>query len=148
MAYLAKYTKQKRDRYHAEPAHRQAVLARNVAWRKANPEKMREYRNKWHAKNAERIQQKRKSWQETIKERVIAAYGGKCSCCSVMGKWFLTIDHINKRSSYPHRKRLRGWQLYRWLEIRGFPQDGFRCLCFNCNCARGILGYCPHERES
>ena len=38
-------------------------------------------------------------------------------------------------------------QFYIWLKRHGYPQDDFKCLCWNCNCSRGRYGYCPHERE-
>jgi hypothetical protein len=33
---------------------------------------------------------------------------------------------------------------YKWLVEHNFPPR-FRTLCMNCNFARGIHGYCPHE---
>jgi hypothetical protein len=32
------------------------------------------------------------------------------------------------------------------LKRRGYPQEGYTILCFNCNLSRGFFGYCPHER--
>jgi hypothetical protein len=55
----------------------------------------------------------------------------------------LAIDHI-KGGGSKHRKEVR--HLYSWLRREGFP-SGFRILCHNCNLARGVYGYCPHERE-
>jgi hypothetical protein len=35
--------------------------------------------------------------------------------------------------------------MYVWLRDNGWP-EGYRVLCHNCNSARGLYGYCPHER--
>mgnify|MGYP001568273127 CR=1 FL=1 len=37
----------------------------------------------------------------------------------------------------------KGSAFYRWLKQQGYP-PGIRVLCFNCNCALGLFGYCPH----
>lgn len=68
-------------------------------------------------------------------------------CCGEGNVEFLTLDHIEGNG---HAERLanprRGVQFYGWLIRQGYPK-GYRILCFNCNCARGIHGYCPHERQ-
>ena len=79
------------------------------------------------------------------KRDVIEAYGGKCSCCGEAEPRFLTIDHINGDGRQHRREVGRGYKLYDWLTRQGYPRDGFRLLCFNCNCARGQFGTCPHE---
>lgn len=28
---------------------------------------------------------------------------------------------------------------------QGYPKDRYRLLCYNCNCAIGARGYCPHK---
>jgi hypothetical protein len=33
------------------------------------------------------------------------------------------------------------------LKKHGWPKEGFTILCFNCNCAKGIYGTCPHQRS-
>jgi hypothetical protein len=40
-----------------------------------------------------------------------------------------------------------GSKFCRWLKEQGWPQIGHRLLCFNCNAAHGLLGYCPHQSE-
>jgi hypothetical protein len=83
----------------------------------------------------------------TLKAEVIAAYGGRCQCphCDVSDLEFLTIDHVNgdgaekRRSCHP-----QGTAFYKWLKVQGYPQDGFQCLCWCCNCAKGQSGQCPH----
>jgi hypothetical protein len=80
---------------------------------------------------------------------VIDNLGGKCACCGETMREFLTVDHVNGDGS-EHRKALSGnsrsssIQIYREIRRLGYPRDRFRVLCFNCNCAIGCWGYCPH----
>lgn len=82
------------------------------------------------------------------RERVLAAYGGKCACCGEDRYEFLCIDHITGGGG-KHRKELakNGTHLYLWLENNGYP-DGYRVLCHNCNMSIGFYGYCPHNMKS
>jgi len=80
-----------------------------------------------------------------MKAEVVAAYGGYCKCCGESAHEFLTIDHVNGGGSQ-HRKQV-GSQFYSWLKRQGFPKEGYRLLCMNCNFAIGKYGSCPHESE-
>ena len=81
-----------------------------------------------------------------IEERtkVIEHYGGKCACCGETEWKFLTIDHINGGGR--QEKQEKGWShIPAWYIIQqGFPTD-LQVLCYNCNCAKGAWGRCPHE---
>lgn len=85
-----------------------------------------------------------------LREQVIAAYGGKCECCSEADPRFLCVDHKNNNGA-SHRKALKwsrtGKAFYRWLRRHGFPRDEYSLLCFNCNCGKRLTGICPHQRE-
>ncbi len=86
-------------------------------------------------------------WGARTKAECYAAYGNACSCCGERNPLFLSIDHIN-RDGYMHRKTgaLGGRTIYSWLRSRGYPKDGFRLLCMNCNTGREKNGgICPHE---
>lgn len=72
-------------------------------------------------------------------------YGGrKCQCCGETLLEFLSLDHIgNSRKELDHKRRRRRFQQ---LRKENFPhKDKLRVLCFNCNCAIGFFGYCPHD---
>lgn len=95
--------------------------------------------------------QKESARLRNIKDKLAAIkhYGGKCKCCGESRYIFLTLDHINNDGA-AHRKflRLKGTgshNPYVWLRQNGYP-DTFQVLCFKCNCAKGKLGFCPHER--
>jgi hypothetical protein len=83
--------------------------------------------------------------QARLKLQTFAAYGGACECCGETTVAFLTIDHINDDGS-AHRRELEKTTMYRWLKRHGYPKDGYRLLCFNCNCGRRVNGgVCPHK---
>jgi hypothetical protein len=85
-----------------------------------------------------------KSTYQTSKKKVFDHYGWICSCCGESEPEFLTIDHIDG-GGYQHKKETNG-KLYPWLVRNNFP-EGFRVLCYNCNCGRKT-GPCPHEKET
>jgi hypothetical protein len=89
-----------------------------------------------------------KRYRDKRKLEVIQYYGGKCECCGEFNIKFLTIDHV-KGGGNKHRKQLgvAGSSFYSWLIKNEYPK-GFRVLCFQCNCAIGIYGICPHEEDS
>lgn len=84
-----------------------------------------------------------------VRREVIEAYGSACNCCGETTVEFLTIDHINNDGA-DHRRELTGHRtgsstnIYRWLRANGYPKDNFQLLCYNCNCAKGFYGTCPH----
>ena len=121
------------------------MIARVRAYFDARPEAKlahsramnKKYRNEKNALTAKRAR--------ALKIEVIRAYGGKCVCCGETHLEFLTMDHIfgKKNSKIPKT----GTAFYFWLKNHDFPKDEFRCLCMNCNFARGKFGYCPHENS-
>jgi hypothetical protein len=111
--------------------------------KKPNKTKRREYNRSAKCKAVRAAQRKR------LKDKIFDHYGRVCSCsgCGEARQEFLTIDHINGGGK-KHRQEIGGGgkKLHRWLIKNNFPKE-FRTLCFNCNCARGHYGYCPHEKE-
>lgn len=84
------------------------------------------------------------AYDRRLREEVLQAYGVRCACCGLRDREFLSIDHIDGGGN-EHRREIGG-KFYKWLRKQGYP-PGFRTLCHNCNQARAILGYCPHERH-
>jgi hypothetical protein len=76
----------------------------------------------------------------------IESYGGKCRCCGESNFEFLTLEHKNKDGA-SHRREV-GEQVVRWLKRMGWPKDNYEILCANCNHAKGVYGYCPHDNEN
>lgn len=102
----------------------------------------------WSAKYLENNERKDAGYRQRVKTKVFAHYGTICACCGTKYPEFLTIDHVGGGGN-KHRKEAgvgAGSTFYAWLIRNNFP-EGYRTLCYNCNCARGHLGYCPHEKE-
>lgn len=101
----------------------------------------------------ERKTSKARVWREQLRQDILKAYGGKCSCCGEREPIFLTLDHIYNDGAKT-RLALQGangkprggvWQ-YADLRKKGFPKDRHRLLCWNCNCGRQRNGgVCPHK---
>ena len=93
----------------------------------------------------ERVLVAAKQRRRLAKEQGIEHYGSVCSCCGLKDKRFLTIDHINGRDKTVRRQT--GQMEWERLRNLGWPSD-IQLLCFNCNCAKGVYGICPHQEEN
>lgn len=86
-------------------------------------------------------EQKRQA-RSVLKDAALQAYGRLCACCGIEGPQFLTIDHVGGWGGQ-HRRDESARNIYFWLKKHGYPQNGkFRTLCWNCNCAQGVYGFC------
>jgi hypothetical protein len=113
-------------------------------------EKARKRSRDWYRSNIERAKKSTRERSTTIRAEMIRAYGGRCACCGESNPLFLTIDHIDNDGAEHRRKlgvgRQSGSAVMMDLYKRKWPQEGFRLLCFNCNCGRQRNGgICPHE---
>lgn len=100
----------------------------------------RRYRAKHYQRWRNRLSQMNYHWKAIVFTR----YGNVCACCGETTFEFLTIEHKNGGGQLD-RKKHGGQQFYRHIASQGFP-DIYEILCYNCNCAKGIHGSCPHER--
>jgi hypothetical protein len=105
----------------------------------------------WKAANPDKVKAIQKTYQAKIKKQVFDHYGWSCECCGEDEPLFLSIDHMNgggtkHRNGLGTGKSNRGSGFYRWLVKQNFPK-GFQTLCFNCNCAKGFYGACPHTTK-
>jgi hypothetical protein len=87
-----------------------------------------------------------RSRNDNLRQEVFSAYGGKCQCCGLADPEFLTIDHVGGGGT-AHRREVKN-KVYSFLRRQGYPQGCYRVLCYNCNCAIGLYGYCPHQTGS
>lgn len=105
---------------------------------------------RWGADNRHQKNENGRLFRDKLKHTAIMHYGGyQCAClggCDVIEDDFLTIDHIHGGGS-AERRAGRCADIYAWLKRHKYP-EGFRVLCFNCNCGRARRGgICPHERS-
>lgn len=142
-------------------AHKEQALDAAKAWSEAHPVTRVEIRKKYRDEHKETLnakerkrnmnnpepnRQRNKAWKRKIREEMIAAYGGKCSCCGETRYEFLTLEHKNG-GGYQDRRTSSGISILRRLRDQGWPKDGYTILCWNCNASKGVYGYCPHEKE-
>jgi hypothetical protein len=129
--------------------NRQKLIAYKKKWRSSisAKKKAKEYRKRYRESNKIKIRAYSLSYQNKIKKEVMDVYGGKCRCCNEDKLEFLTLDHTNN-DGRKQRKELGiyGIAFYYWVRKQNFPSY-LQVLCYNCNCAKGHKGYCPHEKE-
>lgn len=103
-------------------------------------------RKDYYERNKEELLNKEKEQRWNLRLSIIEAYGGKCECCGETQPQFLTIDHIYDDGA-DHRRELGtgSKKIYKWLTKNNYPKDRFQLLCYNCNCAKGCFGICPHK---
>lgn len=110
-------------------------LSRKRYW--DDPEKHRDQAREAHARGRKRL-----------RDQMIEAYGGQCTCrnCPETNSTFLTLEHINGDGKQ-HRAEA-GSHTYTDLRKRGWPQEGYTLLCWNCNAMTRGAQTCPHEVEA
>lgn len=115
---------------------------------------MRRYRKKYPAVALRsEIQERLRAFQDKITAFYIVSKGDiSCACCGLRDLDFLTIDHINNDGATERKKNgeTRGGRiLYKRLIKNNFESMGkYQLLCFNCNCAKGFYGCCPHTKRN
>lgn len=125
--------------YHV-PKNRRSSRKR---WLDEHAAQLKAYHKNYRNANRSMLAKRKRAALHAARIEGIAAYGGKCACCGEAQTEFLTLDHINGRTEEPYRiTGLKAWQR---LKARGWPKDNFQVLCFNCNCAKGAYGRCPHQ---
>ena len=95
-----------------------------------------------------RVRKAGSTYRVDLRRKMIAAYGGACTCCQESHPEFLSLDHVAGDGAEHRRQVGRNGQAQLVdLERRGWPQEGYTVLCFNCNIAKGAKGKCPHQIE-
>lgn len=87
-------------------------------------------------------------WRQRRRLETLRALGAVCACCGEARIEFLAFDHVDGGGN-AHRRTFKNNQAYQqWLFREGANSGLLRVLCHNCNQARSLYGYCPHEREA
>jgi hypothetical protein len=103
------------------------------------------YLSVWSSHHRDLKNQRCRETHAKLRLEVLTYYSQRdlpeCVCCGEQTIAFLAIDHING-GGRQHRKAIHN--TYEWIKKNDFP-DGFQTLCHNCNQARHLQGYCPHQ---
>lgn len=134
-------------------ANKEKCLKESYEWWRKNVDKKMAQTKRRIANNPE-LKQKYKqntsasarNWHRNIRLKVLTHYSNgspKCACCGIEEIIFLCIDHINGGGNKQRKSITKS--LPRWLYMNNYP-EGYRILCWNCNAAFGLKGYCPHNK--
>lgn len=159
-AYLRRYYEKTKE------TRREARRILRNKWRRANPEKVAAVRARYYATHTDELLAKRRArylvngeatnprkfaLRKQLRDQMLEAYGRKCACCGEAGEGFLTLDHFGEYRGVPEPERPGMYQRnyrgsYEYLRLRkmGWPKDGLRILCMNCNWATRRDRPCPH----
>ena len=92
-----------------------------------------------------------RQWRWRIRLEMIAAYGGKCACCGEHEPRFLTLEHKygggRKERQCLGKGAASAFPILLKLRNKGWPTKAYTVLCYNCNCAKGNYGHCPHKKR-
>jgi hypothetical protein len=110
-------------------------------YRDAHLDKIR----KDNERNRDRRKETNKILNSYRRKTFLDMYGNKCACCGETIVEFLTIEHKNGQKGLPEHKKKSGGRAYK-IAIQEYRPDLYEILCWNCNCARGRYGYCPHQK--
>lgn len=131
-----------RRSYEKHKEKRRAEMRERYA---SDPERFRAETRAYREKNLEKVTAGVRRWRLALRAEMLTAYGGCCSCCGEAHPSFLTLDHVNDDGRV-HRAEMGGQNnVYTDLRRRGWPQEGFTLLCWNCHMARTYYGTCPHK---
>lgn len=119
--------------------------ANSMRWNAANGDRRTVADRTYKRTNAEELLERNRRARRKRRAEVIARYGGKCACCGEDHLEFLAIDHVNGGGTAHRREVGKGDVFYKWLKAAGYPTEGYRVLCHNCNLSLGFYGYCPHQ---
>ena len=123
-------------------AHKEEQLIKSRKYQAEHKEELAIKYKIRYQKHCETRKEYSRNRHQSLRKEAIEHYGNKCACCGETITEFLSIDHING-GGRKHRESVNS-ELCFWLKKNNYP-DGFQVLCYNCNCAKGFFGKCPHE---
>lgn len=148
---VRQHTKAKWEATKASPERLEQHRKYHREYKRRNYEVNREankaIRQRGYVKNRVAILAKSKLSIWAIKAEVLGHYGRTCQCCGEAELKLLCLDHISNNGAAERKTGTKtGHVFYAKLKKAGFP-SGYQTLCYNCNCAKGFYGECPHIKE-
>lgn len=108
-------------------------------------DRMLELNRAYYARNPKRFNDRIKDRNKKRRAQMIQDLGGKCACCGETELIFLCLDHIKGGGRREYEKGGGPNGIWKRAIKEGLPRDKYRILCWNCNAALGLYGYCPHS---
>lgn len=133
--------KGKETRRKYEERNKEKTKEYQRVYRENNRERVSGYGKKSYPKHKEGKREYQRRLTAKYKTTFLEMYGNACSCCGESMYDFLTIEH---RQGQEKASRRTGLVAYRDA-VKEYRPDLYEVLCWNCNCAKGKLGYCPHH---
>lgn len=137
-------------------SHRDKIAQHRKKYRENHKEELKLYSKKYREEHKEEVREKarksyisskdsKREYQRTLrskyKSQFLEMYGNVCACCGESIPEFLTIEHKQGQKKIDRRTGLVAYR----DAVKEHRPDLFEILCWNCNCAKGHLGYCPHN---
>ena len=126
------------------------MRAAHRAYFLANKARINAQERERNAANRDRVRAYQRARRVALRAEVLAAYGGRCTCCGEAENHFLALDHVAGDGAAHRReiaKSVDGGSLYRWAKLNGYPPS-LQIHCHNCNLAKGFYGQCPHQARA
>lgn len=98
-------------------------------------------------KYKEVVRKRQLAFTRSLRTQILIEYGGACKCCGETVPDFLCVDHIFDDGAAHRREVGHSSSFYKWLKKNKFPKDRFQLLCWNCNYAKRVHGYCPFHKK-
>ena len=130
---------------------KEVIKRKNLKYYHKNKDRLRKRRLELAPKHREKNNERERLRYVKLRQEILDAYGRKCACCGEKEILFLEVDHVNNDGK-KHRRKLKSGSakaVYRDLQKRGYPKDGFQLLCANCNQGKKRNGgICPHKKNT
>lgn len=126
--------------------NKNSILLRQQNYYRNNTDHVKEIKNRWLMNNVEKNKEVRKKSKTKVREAFLNMYGNKCVCCGETIYEFLTLEHKLGQKGVKRSYKKSGQYAYAEA-IKEYRPDLYEVLCWNCNCAKGRYGYCPHQNN-
>lgn len=114
-------------------------------WRQTHPQAVKAQKALFYERHKERLKEKlaprNRARAKTLRQALLALFGGKCCRCGFDDPRALQIDHVNGGGGQERKALQNAGRVYKKVLA---DQTGYQLLCANCN---WIKKYEEHEHR-